>query len=298
MTGTRSSAAVLLAGLLAEVAAGCAAGAAPPKLPGGPWAPDPGGAAHFESATAACRGVRTLTAEISVRGRVGGQRLRGRVLAGFERGGSVRLEAPAPFGAPVFILSARANRGTLWLPRDRRILRDAPVADVLDAIVGLRRSSDDLLGLLSGCLAGRMPAAAAAADVRRNGEGWLMVSLPDDTTAFLKQEGSIWRLLAGHREDPAGASSWSASYERFVGAFPGVVRLSTARPGSDASPDALLSLEVSQRETNTAIDARAFDALAAPDAVPMTLDELRRTGPLADRTDALADRTGTPGSGT
>jgi hypothetical protein len=289
VTRTRTPAAVLAAGLLAAVASGCATGAAPPTLPGGPWVPDPLGAAPFESATAACRGVRTLTAEISVRGRVGGQRLRGRVLAGFERGGSVRLEAPAPFGAPIFILTARANRGTLWLPRDRRILRDAPVADVLDAIVGLRRSSDDLLGLLSGCLTAGMPAAAI--DVQRNGQGWLMVSLPDATTAFLMQEGSTWRLLAGHHDDPAGASSWSASYERFAGAFPELVRLSTARPGSDASPDALLSLDVSQRDTNTAIDARAFDALAAPDAATMTLDELRRTGP-------LADRAGTPGNGT
>ena len=108
----------------------------------------------------------------------------------------------------------------------------------------------------------------------------------------------MWRLLAGHHEDPAGASSWSASYERFAGVFPALVRLSTARPGSEASPDAVLSLDVSQRETNTAIDARAFDALAAPDATPMTLDELRRTGPLADRADPLADRAGMPGSGT
>jgi len=296
VTRTRTPAAVLAAGLLAAVSSGCATGAAPPALPGGPWVPDPAGAAPFESATAACRGVRTLTAEVAVRGRVGGQRLRGRVLAGFERGGSLRLEAPAPFGAPIFILTARAGRATLWLPRDRRILRDAPAADVLDAIVGLRRSGDDLLGLLSGCLAAGLPESAA--DVGRNSRGWLMVSLADGTTAFLKREGQTWRLLAGRREDPAGASSWSASYERFAGAFPGLVRLSTSRPGSGASPDAVLSLDVSQLETNTAIDARAFDALEASDAAPLTLDELRRTGPLADRTSPPADRAGAPGSGT
>ena len=276
--GVRTAAA---AGVLAALAAGCAA-TAPLKTPDGPWVPDQGGAAIVESATAACRGVRTLTAEIAVRGRVGGQRLRGRVLAGFERGGALRLEAPAPFGAPIFILTARSDRGTLWLPRDRRMLRDAPVADILDAIVGLRRSSDDLLGLLSGCLTAASPSVAG--DVRRNSKGWLMAALADDVTAFLRRDGSAWRLAAGRRDDAAGAASWSVAYDRFTSPFPDLVHIVTVRPGSGAAPDASLDLEVSQRETNTAIDPRAFDAVAAPDAAAMTLDELRRTGPLADRT--------------
>jgi len=255
---------------------------APPKAPDGPWTADPDGAAILESATAPCRGVRTLTAEIAVRGRVGGSHLRGRVLAGFERGGSLRLEAPAPFGAPIFILTARQNRATLWLPRDRRILRDAPVEDVLAAIVGLRRSSDDLLGLLSGCLIATT--SAAPGDVRRNGTGWLMAALPDDTTAFLTRDGSTWRLRAGHRAAASGVSSWSASYERFAGAFPDLVRIWTGPSAGDATAGAVMSLEVSQRDTNTGVDPRAFDAVTAKDATAMTLDELRRTGPLADRT--------------
>ena len=255
---------------------------APPKTPDGPWMADPDGAAILASATAACRGVRTLTAEIAVGGRVGGSRLRGRVLAGFERGGSLRLEAPAPFGAPLFILTARQDRATLWLPRDRRILRDAPVADVLDAIAGLRRSSDDLLGLLSGCLTAQTPAVSG--DVRRNGTGWLLATLPDDTTAFLTRDGSTWRLRAGHRAAASGASSWSVNYERFAGAFPDLVRIWTGPPAEGSTAGAVLSLEVSQRDTNTAVDSRAFDAVTAKDATTMTLDELRRTGPLADRT--------------
>jgi hypothetical protein len=276
------------AGVLAAMTAGCAA-VAPLTLPGGSWAPEPGGDAALASATAACGGVRTLTAEIAIRGQVGGQRLRGRVLAGFERGGAIRLEAPAPFGAPFFILTARADRGTLWLPRDRRLLRDAPVADILDAIVGLRRSSDDLLGLLAGCLAAARPVASGDG-ARRNPAGWLMATLEDGTVAYLRRDGSTWRLQAGHREAAANASSWSVNYERFAPTFPDLVRISTVAPAGTPGPGAVLSLEVSQRETNTPIDARAFEAVAAPDARPMTLDELRRTGP-------LADRAGAPGSG-
>lgn len=278
---TAAGLAAAVACVLATMTAACAT-MAPPKTPDGPWMADPGGAAILESATAACRGVRTLTAEIAVRGRVGGSPLRGRVLAGFERGGSLRLEAPAPFGAPFFILTARQNRATLWLPRDRRILRDTPVADVLDAIVGLHRSSDDLLGLLSGCLTAETPAASG--EVRRNGTGWLLATLPDDTTAFLRRDGSTWRLRAGHRAAASGASLWSVNYERFAGAFPDLVRISTNAATGGSAAGAVLSLDVSQRDTNTAIDPRAFDAVAAADATVMTLDELRRTGPLADRT--------------
>ena len=102
--------------------------------------------------SAGCRGVRTLTAEIAVRGRAGRPGSAGACWPGSSAAAPLRLEAPAPFGAPIFILVSRANRATLWLPRDRRVLRDAPVEDVLDAITGLRRSSDDLLALVSGCL--------------------------------------------------------------------------------------------------------------------------------------------------
>jgi hypothetical protein len=264
-------------------AAGCA-GMAPLRTPDGPWVTDSGGAEALEQAMAACRGVRTLTAEIAVGGRVGGARLRGRVLAGVERGGSLRLEAPAPFGAPIFVLAARGNRATLWLPRDRRILRGAPVDDVLEAIVGLRRSSDDLLAMLTGCLTSSMPARGAA--VGRNGQGWLMATWPDATVAYVKQDGATWRLFAGHHGDSASASAWTIAYDRFASRFPDLVRVSVtaSAPGSRATTT--LALEVSQRETNVAIEARAFEPLAAPDAATLTLEELRQIGPLADRSAA------------
>jgi hypothetical protein len=117
-----------------------------------------------------------------------------------------------------------------------------------------------------------------------------MATLADQTVAFLRRDGAVWRVQAGHREAAGGASSWSVNYERFVPAFPDLVRLSTSPPAGTASPGTVLSLEVSQREINAPIDPRAFDPVAAPDAEPMTLDQLRQTGP-------LADRAGGPGSG-
>jgi hypothetical protein len=264
--------------VFALVASACATGATI-RLPEGPWAPDPLAAEAFESASAACRGVRTLTAEIAVRGRAGQARVRGRVLAGFERGGALRLEAPAPFGAPIFILVARANQATLWLPRDRRVLRGAPVEDVLEAITGLPRSSDDVLALLSGCLSSDI---APAGPGQSGPGGWMAMDLAGGIRAFLARDGSTWRIAAGHRDAGTGTAAWSVSYASYSSGFPGSVSIRQDPAGNGPSVTAL-TFEVSQLETNVPLDGRAFDVVIPADAQPLTLEELRQSGPLADR---------------
>jgi hypothetical protein len=258
--------------------AGACATAGTIRLPDGPWADDPASSGAFESASAACRGVRTLTAELAVRGTAGASKVRGRVLAGFERGGSLRLEAPAPFGAPVFILVARANRATLLLPRDRRILRDVAVEDVLDAITGLRRSSDDVLALLTGCLTADAGGDGAG---QRSPGGWLRVGVGGGITAFLAPDGSRWRVAAGQGGDGAAGSAWTVSYAAFASGFPGAVTIRQEAGSGEAAT--ALTFHVSQLETNVPIDARAFDVIVPPGTQPLTLEELRQSGPLADR---------------
>jgi len=251
------------------------------QVPEGPWTRDPSAPGIFDGASASCRGVRTLTAEIGVRGHAGPSKVRGRVIAGFERGGSLRLESPAPFGAPIFILVARANRAVLWLPRDRRVLRDAPVEEVLEAIAGLRRTSDDLLALVSGCLtvAGTTEVAG-----RRSSRGWLMVDLADATRAFLTRDGQAWRIAAGRRDATDALGSWSVSYADFSLNFPASISVwQDVGPAGQPGSSAALTLQVSQLETNVPIDSRAFELAVPPDAAPLTIDELRQSGPLADR---------------
>jgi hypothetical protein len=268
--------------LLCSLALGAAACATAPaiRLPEGPWSPDALAAEAYRSASAACGGVRTLTAEIAVRGSAGPSKVRGRVLAGFERGGALRLEAPAPFGAPIFILVSRANRATLWLPRDRRVLRDAPVEDVLDAITGLPRSSDDLLALVAGCLTADSTAAGPG---ESSPGGWMMVELAGGARAFLARDGGAWRIAAGRRDAGAGRGSWSVSYAGFSSAFPSVITVRGERADGNPAGATALTLQVSQLETNVPIDARAFDVAVPADAQPLTLQELRQSGPLADR---------------
>ena len=240
--------------LLALGAAACAT-AATLRLPEGPWAPDPLAAEAFESASAPCRSVRTLTAEIAVRGQAGPARIRGRVIAGFERGGALRLEAPAPFGAPVFILVARANRAMLWLPRDRRVLGSARR--------GCARSHYGPAPLE------RRPARARlrlplsditpAGPGQRNPGGWMVVDLAGGIRAFLARDGR-----------PGGLRPAATTPHRRRGVVRLLCRLFLGVPGyrqrsGRTRPAAALRRGADAPgfplETNVPIDARAFDVV-------------------------------------
>src|SRR5947207_1130576 len=104
------------------------------KLPSGPAGPASDGTDVVTQATRACRTVSTIKAEVAIRGSVAGRRLRARLLAGLSTPESARLEAPAPFGQPVFIFVARAGDATLMLPRDGRVLEHGRPEAILEAL--------------------------------------------------------------------------------------------------------------------------------------------------------------------
>ncbi len=225
----------------------------------------------LDEATAACRGVHSLQAELAISGRAGGEKIRGRVLAGFELAGRMRLEAVAPFGAPAFILVSQGGSATLLMPRDERILRDAPPDAVIEALTGVSVSPDDLLATLDGCVrADRKPSAA-----RTYADGWAAIELADGTTIYLRRQERGWRIAAATR------AGLTIEYGGQVAAGPSRVRLRVA--ASDGSVTTDLAVSLSQVETNTAIDPRAFSLKPPDKAVPLTLDELRRAGPLGQR---------------
>ncbi len=267
------AACVVVAGMV--LGSGACAGPSAVRLPGGPWVPDVGADAAFDRASAACRGMRTYSAELSVSGRAGATKLRGRLLAGFERPGRLRLEGVAPFGAPVFILAADGGPADLWLPRERRALRGAGVADVLEALTGVRRSADDLAAILGGCVvADPRPAGGA-----RGPGGWWSVRLGEALTAFVRQQDAAWYIRSARAAD-AGTPprSWTLEYGEFASGFPARIRLQEQAGAAGTE----LTLRVSQREVNTAIDPAAFRLPLPAGVEPMTIEELRARGPLAD----------------
>ena len=216
----------------------------------------------------ACAGVRTLTAEIGMSGRAGRQKLRGRVVAGFARPASMRLEGVAPFGPPAFILVARGMNATLLLPRDEpRVLRGAQPQDILGALTGVALAPADLQAILTGCV---VPAPQAT-EARRHANGWASIDLSGGATLYLQPAGqNMWSLRAAKRD------GWQIEYPVWSGNFPQTVRLQSTQPNVNVD----LTASLSQIETNKDLEDAAFNVNVPPDADPITLDELRSAGPL------------------
>ena len=235
-------------------------------LPADAGAPFPDFAQVHSRVSAACAAVRTLTAELGLAGRAGAQRLRGRVVAGFARPDSMRLEGVAPFGPPAFILVARGNTATLVLPRDNRVLRGTRADEVLGALTGVALAPADLQAIVGGCVT-PMPRAVAG---RLHQNGWASIDLDGGTTLYLQRQGNTWQLRAATR------AGWQIEYPAWQGMFPQVVRLrSDAQTG-----DVDVSATMSQLETNVDLDASAFMVNVPPGTTEITLDELRNAGPL------------------
>lgn len=248
-------------------------GCAPKSVvrPSGPRAPLTDGAALLDAATSACRRVRTLTAELQISGRVGRQKLRGRAIVGAAEPASLRLEGVAPFGQPAFILVARDGRGTLLLPRDRRVLADQAPERILEALTGVSVAPAALRSLLAGCF---LPSAPASGG-ERYGDRWAVLAFGGEAgQAYLRRDGAEWRLVA------STAGSISVEYDEFSGSRPQRVRIRTA---GTTLPPAELTLVVSQVEMNVDVPSEAFEVKVPADADPLTLDELRAGGPLGAR---------------
>jgi hypothetical protein len=187
-----------------------------------------------------------LTADLGLSGQAGSQRLRGRVVAGFTRDGSMRLEAVAPFGPPVFILAARNGFAVLFLPRDARVLRGGRAEEILGALTGVTLGPADLLAILDGCV---VPAPVAMAG-HLHANGWASIDLTGGRV-YLQQRAGAWQLRAARRD------GWQIEYESGAGVVPQAVRLQSDDPAAMVDVRASLS----QVETNVDLASEAFDVV-------------------------------------
>jgi hypothetical protein len=236
-------------------------------LPAGPGTPRTDYLPIFERATAGCRDVRTLTAELALSGTSGRQKIRGHVLAGLGPG-ALRLEGVAPFGAPAFILVAENGRGALLLPRDRRALQSAPPADILQALVGVSLSPDDLLAVLTGCV----KAMAKATGARGYGADWLAVDFTGGGTAYLNRTNTDWRLAAGVLD------GLEIEYGNRTAALPESLRIHSI--GASQTPAVDVNVRLQSFTINPPLGREAFSVVIPSGTQPLTLEELRQSGPL------------------
>jgi hypothetical protein len=216
--------------------------------------------------------VRTFTAEIGVSGRLGGRGIRrGRLLVGLATPASAYLDAPAPFGASVFIFAAVDDRATLLLPRDRRVLTQGSPADVLEAAAGVPLSPVDLRETLTGCAT-----TTASAEGREIGEKWRVVRGVNEAYLYRDRPSDAWRLVASVHREP-GHHPWRAEFRDFSSNLPRTVRIASAdSKGFD------LTLAMSQVEINVPLESEVFRPRVPADYTPLTLDDLRAAGPMTE----------------
>jgi hypothetical protein len=261
-------------GLLVLAAACCASCAAPQiKFPSGPGTPAADGLEILDAATKSCRGIRTISLEAGVSGKVNGERLRARLLIGAAAPSSARIEAPAPFGAPAFILVSARDEATLLLPRDNRVLEHARLDEILSALTGVPLTADELRLTLSGC----WPDPVVVRKAVEFGADWRMVIVEADDALYLHRENAnaSWRLVGVHWNIEHAGRSWNTQYGDVLNDLPRSIRIASA----DASSSYDLRLSLSQVDTNVPLDADVFRVQIPASAKPITLEELRHARP-------------------
>ena len=223
-----------------------------------------------------CDQVTTVTAEIGLSGKAGSQRLRGTLHTGFAPPESLRLEAVAPFGGPFFLLAGTGSRATLLLPREDRVLRDASASEILGALAGLDQSPSDLRAWIAGC----PEATGQARNLRSYGADWAAADSESGRTLWIhrvpvSQAGArSWRLVA------VKAGPLTVEFAEHTGTQPGRLRIQRAESAGVAPLDVRLALRQVERGVELADAAFAIDVPAG--AVPITIEELRQSGPLRE----------------
>jgi hypothetical protein len=232
--------------------------------PAGPGEPAPDAAAAFAEATRACRGVASVKASLRVSGRIGGERLPTTIdIATGATPTGIRLEGHAA-DRNLFRLAGTTEEATLYLDDGHRAATGRP-EDLTDALMGVKLGPGRWLALLTGCVATPpdfMSGARYGAD--------LAVTTPSGRV-FLALADGAWHAVHGTFDGLV------VTYRRFSSTLPDEWRLSS-ETGRD--PSVALSVSVDHMTAGGPIAASVFTLTLPDDVTPMTLDELRQSGPL------------------
>ena len=240
-------------------------------LPAGAGVSFPDSAGAYEQAVRDCRSIKSMTASLLLSGRAGSTKISARIDGGFAADPArMRLEGFPRIhfgGKPFFILVARAADATLLLTRDNRVLRDAPPDAIVEALAGVALSPDEMRALVSGCGLGDGPATEG----RSYDHGWASVRVAA-ATIFLRRSGTEWRVAGARR------GALAVEYLTFSGGRPTAAHLHTLSSAGVLPAD--LTIRISDVETGAALQNAVFTVDVPRDATPLTIDELRKAGPL------------------
>ena len=258
--GRKTAAAILLS--IATLLSGC--GAKRVELPTGAGTPYADAALVYAEAVKNCGGVKTMQATLGLSGRAGSTTLRGTVDAGFAAPDRLRLEGRHPLGRPVFILVATGATSTLLMPRDNRVLRDVAPGSIVEALVGLPLTPTELRALVSGCGFG----AGDPGEGREYPGEYVAVDVAGATT-YLRRDANGWHV-AGATRPPL-----TVVYSDVTSGRPATLRIVSA-----GTPRADLTVRLSDVNINVTMGDEVFSVDVPSEAQPLTIDQLRRAGPL------------------
>ena len=232
---------------------------------------DPLGQGTVASLAAACAPMVTMTANVGVSGRVGRQRVRGSLQVGLSRPGRVRIDAVAPFGAPIFVLASDGRTTTLVLPREQAVVRGATVAELLDALIQVPLTADDLASVMLAC-----PRASVDSDQSRLLPGGDVSAADAGGVTSFARVAPAPRLL-GMLFPVSGQRARQIAIA-FAPGGPGRRQIDV-EVGAPAA--AQLRMTLSDVESGAMLGDEAFVAVVPPGTRGMSLDELRRISPFA-----------------
>lgn len=231
--------------------------------PVGPGDPAPDAAAAWAEATRACRGVTSYKGSLRVSGRIRGERLPTIGIATGATATGIRIEGHAA-GRSIFTLAGTSDQATLYLDDGHRSATGRP-EDLTDALMGVKLGPERWLALLTGCVATPPDFVAGA----RYG--------PD--LAVTTSSGRVFLTLANGAWHPVHGTfdGLVVTYGRFASSLPAAWRLSSE---ASRDPSVDLSVSVDDMTAGSPIAPSVFSLTLPDDATPMTLDELRQSGPL------------------
>lgn len=267
MTCRLAPVAVRLSLLMAAAAtAACAARAF--VRPVGPGEPAPDVAAAWDAARAACASVETVAGPLALSGRIGARRILGLASTtldvAIDRAARLALEARVA-GQVLFRLGGTVDRATLWMREDNRVATGTAV-ELLDGLMGAGVTPGRLREILAGC-----PATSVVPDGGQR-HGRVVEASFDRVTVWLEPKGSTWTVRAWAFDD------WEVTYDWYVRGAPERV---TIESRAGVIPAVSLTLALARLDRNVDIPAEAFTVVVPEGARPMTLDELRASGPAA-----------------
>jgi hypothetical protein len=212
-----------------------------------------------------------MTASLALSGRTDGHRLAGRIDTGLAAPSQIRLELfpPMAFGRAAFVLAASGDQATLFLPRENRVLRGSRPQEIVERLAGVPLDGAELRTVLSGCGL----SAGAPGEGRSYENGWVAADA-DGTTIYLRQIDGHWRVAAASR------GPVTVQYGRYdvASGRPQEVTLRTASVAAAGgrTPETHLTVKLSDVQINPSLGAEVFEVQVPPDAVPLTLEELKR----------------------